>query len=358
VELAAGELSVTATVGAKPDSGKVLVYIYAPDGGALIATTQSGSTALIASGTYDLRAVLSEEGQEKDVRWLRGIEVDAGLQTRTDVFFQRGALSVSALNAGTPLPIGTVSMTVFAAEDPQREVIDTGLAGVPVELPEGGYDVELTFTGSRDRPTRWIPGVVIAAGEIREAIVEFQSGAVELRVEMADGRPLEEFDAYSYFYPAGNHQQPLFYVPSGERALLQEGLYDVRVHYVRAHDQPDRWLRSLTVTAGKTVARTVRFSSGRLLTRAYDGAGRELVGDDVFVYVYSAGERSRPIARARSGETLILTAGTYDVRAIDTRAPDREVWLSAVALAAGEMMEKRVRFREDPLPADSPTPPR
>lgn len=358
VDFSAGELSVESTMGAKADSGQVILYVHAADDQSLIGSFAAGGIALIASGTYDVRAVLSELGQERDVRWLRGLEVEAGLHTRSEVHFRRGALLVRASNAGEPLPIGAVSMTLFAAGDQQREVIDSGLAGVPLGLPEGTYDVELTFLGSQDRSTRWLPGLVVSADETHEAVAEFRSGAVELRVQMAGGHPLEEFAAYSYFYPAGNHRQALFYVPSGERALLQEGVYDVRVSYLRAHDQPDEWVRGLRVAAGKTEVRAITFSSGRLLTRAYDGSGVELVGDDVFVFVYSVGERERPIARARSGEIMVLSAGSYDVRAVDTRASDLEQWVPGVSLEAGELVEKRVEFRgsldpgaASPLPA-------
>ena len=63
--------------------------------------------------------------------------------------------------------------------------------------------------------------------------------------------------------------------------------------------------------------------------------------------MYGAGERARPVAYARSGEILILTAGEYDVRAADTREPGRELWLSSLRVRSGALIEKRVDFEND-----------
>jgi hypothetical protein len=67
-----------------------------------------------------------------------------------------------------------------------------------------------------------------------------------------------------------------------------------------------------------------------------------LTGDDVFLYVHDAegaGERSRPIVVARSGEELTLSEGRYDLRLEDTRSPGRSRWLRGVRVEPGERNE-------------------
>jgi hypothetical protein len=87
-----------------------------------------------------------------------------------------------------------------------------------------------------------------------------------------------------------------------------------------------------------------------LLVRAYDENRNELIGDDIFLYVHeprdtrATGSRPRPIVVARSGEELILSAGEYDLRLEDTRAPGPGIWLSGVLVEAGKRNELSVSF--------------
>ncbi len=136
------------------------------------------------------------------------------------------------------------------------------------------------------------------------------------------------------------------YAPAGEPVVLESGRYDVRASFFRSHDQPDIWLRDLALEPGQTITETVTFPSGRLLVRAYDGTGAELLGDNVFVYVYAKGERTSPLATARSGEILVLRKGVYDIRAQDTRRACN-FWLEAVELQTGPLQERSVTFPSD-----------
>ncbi len=93
-----------------------------------------------------------------------------------------------------------------------------------------------------------------------------------------------------YYYRVNDHQQPVAYTTAGETVTLESGRYDVRASFFRSHDQPDLWVRNLFLGPGKVITRTLYFASGRLVVRAYDNSGSELVGDNVFVYVYAAGQ--------------------------------------------------------------------
>ena len=343
-----GELQVDATAGASAEKGRVVAYVYPEDDHEeLLASMFASEPAFIAAGRYDVRVVLTEDSEEKEVQWLDGVEVETGLRTRMEVAFQRGTLLVKAENAAKELPVGAVTFNVHRAHDEQREVFDSGTAGIPLSLPVGRYDVEVTFTASHDKPSHWLYGLEIEDDDTCEQTVAFSSGAVTVAVELQDGGSVDDFSAYVYYYLPGDHEKPVAYTPPGGHAVLEASSYDVRVSYLRSDDQPDLWLRSIEVEPGEIATRTASFASGRLLVRAYGGDGAELIGDNVFVYVYGAGERVRPIAYARSGEILILTAGEYDVRAADTREPGRELWLSSLRVRSGALIEKRVDFEND-----------
>lgn len=349
VEFAAGELSVDALVGSRTaDAGRVAVYVFAPDDhDRVITSTWSGERVLIAAGVYDLRVVLAVDSREKDVRWLRDVRVAAGVHTRREVAFQRGILRVRAQNAGQALLPGAVTLSIHRAGDAQEEVLDTALAGVPLGLAVGRYDVKVTLSGSNDKPWRWLRGLEIRDGETREETVEFSSGTVVVGAELKGGGRLGTFDVYVYYYRAGDHQQAVAYTPAREAVLLESGRYDVRASFFRSHDRPDIWMPDIMVGPGQVVRRTATFASGSLLVRAYDGTGAELMGDNVFLYVYPAGHRRRPITVARSGEMLILSEGMYDLRAEDTRRSAADVWLTNVRLVAGTLAEQSVTFLRD-----------
>jgi hypothetical protein len=346
VAFAAGELSFTATVGSiAGEPGEIVAYVFQPGQHEDIVTSLGTEEPIVlGAGEYDLRVVWSVNSHEKDARWFHRIQVKTGLQTKLEVAFDRGLINVQASNAGEPMALGSVSLGFYRAGDIQQQIIESGTAGVPIGLNSGAYDIKATYTQSGDKPERWLRNVIISDGELQEATVDFSSGALVVNAELTGGSPLELFDVYIYYYLAGKHQEAVAYTPAGNEVILEGGQYDIRGHFFRSDDRPDIWIRGLSVTAGQTVSRTLSFSSGRLLLRAYDHSGAELIGDNVFVYVYGAGEHSHPLASARSGQYVTLTEGVYDVRAEDTRSKGNTRWLKNLRLRAGSNLEESVTF--------------
>ncbi len=346
-EFSSGQLSFESVVGSsEAAAGQVVAYVFSPqDHDQIITSMRSREIAVLSAGSYDLRVVFTVQSEEKGVQWLRDVPVEVGGHTRRQVTFRHGALLVAAHNAGEEIPHGAVALTVYAAGDEQEEVVDSGLAGVPMSLERGRYDVKATFTDSNDRPSRWLRSLEIVEDETLEETIVFSSGTFLVDAEMVGGTQLLGFQVYVYYYAAGNHQQPVAYEPAGAPAVLESGRYDLRVHFFRSHDRPDIWVRGIDLEAGQIVRQSVVFPSGRLLVRAYDAAGAELIGDDVFLYVYAARQRSRPIVVARSGEELILTEGAYDLRLLDTRRPASEEWLDDVVVSAGDRKELSANLR-------------
>jgi hypothetical protein len=345
VVFAAGELSVDAVVGARTEPGRVVVYVYSPrDHNRVITSMGSGDRALIEAGSYDLRVVWAVDSREKDVRWLRDVRVASGVHVRREVAFQRGMLRLRARNAGEELPPGAVTVNIHRAGDSHEELLDAALTGMPLGLAAGRYDVKATLRGSHDRPSRWLRDLNIADGQTREETVDFSSGTVFVGAALKNGSALGKYNVYVYYYRAGDHQEAIAYTPAGEKVVLEGGRYDIRASFFRSHDRPDIWMRDVVVKHGQVATRTATFASGKLLVRAHDSSGAELVGDNVFLYLYPAGHRTRPIAVARSGEMLVVSEGVYDVRAEDTRRPETSAWLADVRLVAGAVSELSVTF--------------
>jgi hypothetical protein len=345
VEFSAGQLSVSVTVGGRPLSGSAaLVEVLSPDGRSVIASFVAGEVAILRAGTYDVRVALVTEAQEKSVQWRRSVGVSAGLLAKQVVAFRQGQVIVAAVNAGKSLPAEAVALSVYHAGDQQEEVVERGLAGVPITLATGHYDIKATLSASSDAATRWIRDVVVSDERTVERTIEFSAGTALVRAFIAGAGELDNYQAYVYFYKVGDHQQSVAYVPAGEPVLLTAGSYDIRAHFFRSHDQPDIWKREIRIRAGDAAAETVYFSSGTLLIRAFAQGNTELIGDNVFLFVYRSGETGTPVARARSGEGVILSAGTYDVRAVDSRGPSAERWLKDLTVESGKTRQSAVTF--------------
>jgi hypothetical protein len=347
VEFSAGQLAVTAFAGSREAlATDGLVQVLALGNSSQVITSfLPGEIATVRAGTYDLRVALLEDAREKAVQWLRGVTVTPGLLTSSAATFLQGRLLISATNAGKPVASESVALSVYNAGDAQEEVVESGLAGVPIALAPGRYDVKATFTQAHDSPSVWIRDVEIADGETAERRVGFSAGTLRIKAFMRGGAELVNFQAYVYFYKTSDHQEPVTYVPAGEPVVLSAGRYDVRVNFFRSHDRPDLWLRDLDLPPGATRVEQLNFPSGKLLVRASDSEGKELTGDNVFVYFYKtgAGERSTPVAQARGGEEVVLTAGTYDVRAVDSRGFGDE-WQKEVEVVSGQQRQTALVF--------------
>ena len=347
VEFSAGQLKVAASGGrAGARDTKTVVYVFKPDDHDTIVTAiAAGERAVLGAGDYDVRVVLTRGSEEKGVKWLRQISVRPGLATERTVAFERGHLRVRALNAGEELPPTAVALTLYAAGDVQAEIRERGAAGVPLDVPTGRYDVRAVFVGSNDQSERWIKAVMIGDDETVERTIEFSSGTALVRAAIEGGEELAGFQVYLYYYPTGDHEKPVAYVPAGQPVVLASGTYDVRAQFFRSADRPEIWRPRIVVSPGKTFSETIRFQSGRVLIRAYEPGGNELVGDNVFVEVFAAGEHRRPLVVGRSGEELQLAAGRYDLRARDSREPQNDAWISDLAVGSGRLLERSVVFR-------------
>ncbi len=348
VSFSAGQLAVAITAGGQEPTAVVgLIQVLAPgESSQVIASFLSGEIAVLRAGSYDLRIALLKDAQEKSVQWLRGVTVTAGLLVTPTVAFNQGQLLVSAANAGKSLPVGAVALSVYRAGDAQEELVERGSSGLPIALAAGRYDVKATLSESSDAATRWVRDVEVAEGRTIDRTIDFSAGTARVKASLAGGHELDAFRVYIYFYKAGDHQQPVAYVPAGEPVVLSAARYDVRAHFFRSHDQPDIWKRGIEIRAGATLEDNVLFPSGMLLIRAFTQDSAELIGDNVFLFVYRASETRTPIARARTGEELTLTEGTYDVRAVDSRLPAEERWLKSLTVESGKTRRAAVTFSD------------
>jgi hypothetical protein len=340
VDFSAGELAVTA-------EKNVRVQVFVKDRRERpVAVFEAHERIIIDEGEYALRAALVEEGEEREVVWLEDVEVRAGMTTERTVELKRGTLEVIATNAGAPIPIGEVKLRVFAKGDRMGAIVAEGVAGLPLGLAAGEYELEAEWSSSADAP-RIEASFAIAARQKSTVEMRFSSGTLLARAELKGGASLDGFKVYVHAYRPQDHAQAVAYAPSGRPLILSVGRYDLRAAFVRSHDRPDAWRRGIEIRAGSTSTITFTFDSGSLLMEAEASDGSPLIGDNVFVEIHPAGVR-HSFLRARSGEEIVLQSGRYDVRAEDSRDPTSEAWVSGVEVRGGSRVVKAVRLMRSP----------
>ena len=110
----------------------------------------------------------------------------------------------------------------------------------------------------------------------------------------------------------------------------------------RSADGADVWQYDVPVESGALTERTIRFDAGTVLVRAVVGDGRELIGDETIVDVFSAGARTRPVARTVAGARIAIGSGAFDIRVRNTY-DGSERW-AETRIAAGDDREITVVF--------------
>lgn len=345
VEVPVGELLTTIDA---PSSGRVLVQVFAEGKhDRVIAAPNPGTRILLSPGRYDVRAAYIRDNEEKDVRWIEGVAVEAGLLTAPAATFPRSQLLVNAEANGRTLESALVEVTVYRAGDDMLQIVESGTAGIPIELNPGVYDVEAQLLSAADRPVRSIDSVVLSEGETTEGRVVFETATVITQANQAAGAGLGDYDAYVYFYDPADHTQAIVYAPAGQPVVLSAGTYDLRANYFRSADQPDVWLRGVDLVAGEQRHVPFSFPSGSLIVRAFDATGEELLGDSAIIRVYSDESRAVPVAISRGGEIRVLSAGSYDIAVEDTRNAVVR-WLDDTEVVAGELTERSARSLPGP----------
>ncbi len=345
VEVPVGELMVSIDA---PASAAILIQVFeAGQHDRLIDSPNPGERALLGPGRYDIRAAYLRDGEEKDVRWVEGVTVKAGLLSAPGVIFPRSRLLVGATANGQSLDSAMVDVTVYRAGDDMRQIVESGVADVPIELNPGTYDVEARLLAAADQPVRSIESLVLPEGATTEAHVEFETARFTTQAYRVGGQRLGDYEVYVYFYATDDHTQPIFYAPAGQPVVLSAGTYDLRASYFRSADRPDVWLRGVQLAPGEQRHVPFSFSSGTLIVRVFDDAGEELIGDNTIVRVYPDQSRTAPVATARGGELQVLSAGVYDIAVEDTRSAVVR-WLEDTEVVAGELTERSARAGPGP----------
>ena len=203
--------------------------------------------------------------------------------------------------------------------------VDWSRSGNPVRLPEGAYDVHVTFADGVVHKDMWIDNQSLA-GKV-EKIVEVGTAVTEVRYTITnDGADVKDKGEVHYF-PHGHHNGlTVDWSWSGNPVRLPEAAYDVHVTFADGFVRKDIWLdnQNFSGKVERTVELALRLAEPTV-TVTQNGAD---VGDKAVV-AYINPTRHDEVGSVKSGQSALLEAGSYDIHASLFGA---EGWLRTVVL--------------------------
>lgn len=277
------------------------VFVYADEAQEeIVAVADTNEAIPLLPGSYTVFVDLDPDMLLSDV-----VVESAGLTEREVA--QMGSLLIEVPDAdGAPL-----GADIWLYEPGGDDVVGSGDTDSPFDVPPGTYDAVVNLD----------PWVMIAAVEIesggstRHTLP--QRGRFLVEVEDADGAMLDET---VYLYPPGqtDDHEAMTYI--GAPIDIAPGTYDA-------------WL----MTTPRARIEGIEIGAGDSVIHRLDPQGRLFIdggGEEIFLYVYRAGERDGEVGLAYTDQKIELGAGRYDVEV--TTDPRR--WFEGIEIGAGEVL--------------------
>ena len=227
---------------------------------------------------------------------------------------------------------GDVRVQVRPAGRHNGDVIADGGSGDDIKVPAGTYDVEVTYVDGNASKTIWFDGLALS-GRI-EKTVDMGMPVAALKVVITNGGTDVGGDGTFDVRPAGQHGADVIaYERSGGTVRVAAGTYDVDARFQDGAVNKTVWLDGLALsgTVEKTVEVGVPIAALKVVIT---NSGTDVGGDGTFDVRPAGNHGGDVIASERSGGTVRVAAGTYDVDArFQDGAVNKTVWLDGLALS-------------------------
>jgi hypothetical protein len=225
-------------------------------------------------------------------------------------------LTVRFTNNGGPLEDpGLGKFYVYEAEDEERDsYLAWGQDGSTVRLPEGSYSIVVLFTNDHIRAER-VREEVELSGDL-QLDMAFNIPVAQLTLHITSGgQPVTPGSGRYRLYPAGQREKPLASKRPGRSLTIRAGQYDIEVSHHTLQGMQSKWLENYRLDGVQEETVEMGRSNASLRLTILNG-GRALEPSAARWLVYRSGERQRALAESRSGESVTLKPGSYDIALI------------------------------------------
>jgi len=226
--------------------------------------TAAGKAIVLPPGIYDLRVQYAGVAGTPE-KWLTAIEVRRDETVKENVMFTASRLVLRAEALGRSLS-GWGEISCWISDQNTDEEVFYGTISPDDEellIKEGTYNIKFQFNASENKEKKWIRGVTLRDGSCETVEVSFSAGYLDIEV-FAEGRPLygmREVQFWIYSAPvrkeifAGTLERP----PAGNRFILMEGNYLLRVQNRTAPFSPIKDIQDIVIREGETTGVLVEF---------------------------------------------------------------------------------------------------
>ncbi|MCP3981040.1 MAG: hypothetical protein GY716_17220 [bacterium] len=297
-------------------------YVYDPERPEdHLAWGNAARAATVEDGTYDI-VIVYDQDQVQAERKLEAVELAGEMILDADFELAVAKLTLDVTSDGAAVDFRTARYGLHRAGRRGRPLVERR-PGRQITILEGVYDVEVTYHTGDGLETRWIEGLVVAGDRYEQ--LEIGAAVAWLRVEVRENGTLlgGQRGRFSVHRP-GREKERLAEAGSGQTLRLPPGAYDIRVFDTGREARSERWLRAVEIRGreDRVVDLGLKQATVRIDVRR---RGRRV--SRAGFRVYRAGGET-PVAAGRSGDSIELDEGRYDVRCFHRNGSLRaESWL-------------------------------
>lgn len=255
-------------------------------------------------------------------------------------------LRIRVVSGATPIP---ASLTVYQSGTKNVVREDTTSGTKFYQLQPGTYDIEVTYTDSREepKPTKKIERVEVLSTSKAERTLQFDLGMLTLVSFDQQGNPMSA--TYILSKQGGAKVGAKFDTPPGPvTTWLTDGTYDVHVGAVTGDGlQFSADVSGLKISKDSATTHEFRFEAGKI---RLSGVNFEGAGVPIGYRVTPAGDTQKTVLEGtlpKEGDTINLPPGKYDLYAslkVENLKNLPAVKVKNIELGGGDMVEKSLEI--------------
>lgn len=347
----AGELRMTLTnLGAPLDvPDRVKFYVY-PQGerDKYVDWGHAERAARVPDDVYDV-VVRFEAGFVVRTKTFEKLKIEGVVEREVDFDVPLARLTLELTLGGRPLPKNTARVAVYRPGE-RGQPIGRSRPGETMILRPGTYDLELAWMTRDGLQTSWLTDFPID-GAMTERVSVGTPTAL-LKITLRDGgRIVPPDEGVWRAYRPGDRDTPIAERGSGMILSLDEGVYDLELRVLDEDPPRVQWLEDVAVRGETSRDVDLRPSNSLRVDVRVEGPD----GDDLEAWfgVFRRGERATPLSAGRSGESVRIDPGVYDVGAFARRGAFRaESWTEGLRVEGNAREAVAVELRPAYLQVD------
>jgi hypothetical protein len=218
--------------------------------------------------------------------------------------------------------------------------------GETVTIRPGVYDIEVAYRGPDGLESKWLENYNLES--VQQESIDIGASTSQVRMTLLDrGRPLAREAGVWRVYRRGMRDHPIAEARTGEVLVLDTGVYDIGLFYLAGTERGERWLSDVEFSGNVDRQIDVAAESDRVTV---DIRNRGKTVTDAWFTVYPAGSRQTELYSGRSGESVEINPGLYDIGCFLRRGGVRaESWLENQSLEGPVNLEVELEYREASL---------